>query len=214
VIEGVRVKVCGVTDLENAVEVARCGVNAIGLNFVSGSPREVAREDARRIASALPPEVWVVGVVANMDVPGMRALKREVGLDAIQMHGDESPETVAALAPFAWKAIRVSNREDVRASTRYLHAQILYDARSTKALGGTGERFDWALLEAREDPRPFVLAGGLDESNVAEAVERTRPWMVDVASGVEAPSGPRGIKDIERVRRFVHAARRAKMGPP
>lgn len=204
------VKICGVTSPEQALACASLGASAIGVNFVAASPRRVDVACARAIARAVGGRALVVGVVANLALEEMRALARDAELGCLQLHGDESPGTLAALLPHAYKAIRVATAEDVALAATYAGEHVLADAKSNVkggALGGTGATFDWTLVRALATSRKLTLAGGLTPENVAEAVRVVRPYCVDVASGVEA--GIPGEKDLERVRAFIIAARDA-----
>jgi len=200
------VKICGITSIEDALLAADAGADAIGLNFVPASSRRVEEAGARAIAEAVRGRVVVVGVVADLDAAGMRALGERVGLDLLQLHGSESPELLEAVLPHAYKALRVGSREDVELADSYAGDRLLVDARVEGALGGTGTSFDWLLVQGLAARRRLVLAGGLGPDNVARAIESVRPWGVDVASGVE--TAPRH-KDADLVRRFVAEARGA-----
>jgi len=198
------VKICGVMTAEVAVTCAELGASAIGLNFVASSPRHVTVDDARQIARALRgTNAKVIGVVADLDIEGMRGLAREVGLDSLQLHGNEPPETLAALLPDAYKAVRISTRDDVVRARAFAGEHLLVDAKVEGALGGTGETFDWSLVRDLARERKVILAGGLRPENVARAIREVEPWGVDVASGVErAP----GVKDLDAVRNFLAEA--------
>jgi phosphoribosylanthranilate isomerase len=200
----VHVKICGVTTVSDALACAELGASAIGLNFVPGSPRRVTEERAREISRALAPtKVLVVGVVADLDVETMRSLVRDAELGCLQLHGSETPETLAPLLPHAYKAIRIATAADVEQARRFGGDYLLADAKVAGALGGTGETFDWSLVKELARERRLALAGGLRPENVAEAVHQVEPWCVDVASGVERQAG---IKDHDAVRRFITEA--------
>lgn len=199
-----RVKVCGVTTAEQAAACADLGVDAIGVNFVPTSPRRVDEAAARAIVDAVGKRTLVVAVVANLDVPAMRALVEHTGVGCLQLHGDEPAADVAAMLPHAYKAVRVAGPNDVAVAEATPGEYVMVDAKVAGALGGTGHAFDWGLVVGLARRRRLVLAGGLTPDNVAEAVRRVAPWCVDVASGVErAP----GVKDLAKVRAFVAAAR-------
>jgi phosphoribosylanthranilate isomerase len=207
------VKICGVTRASDATESVRLGVRAIGVNFVASSPRCVDIDRARAISRAVheagrglasPP--LVVGVVADMTAEAMRALAADAELDCLQLHGDESEATLAALLPHAYKAVRIATADDVTRARAFGGDHILVDAKVDGALGGTGVTFDWELVRAFARERKVTLAGGLEPGNVARAIREVHPFCVDTASGVE--SAP-GIKDLDKVRAFVEAARRA-----
>jgi phosphoribosylanthranilate isomerase len=199
-----RVKVCGVTTVEQAVACADLGVDALGVNFVASSPRRVDERLARAVVEAVGPRALVVAVVAGMTVDAMRALVVRTGVGCLQLHGDESATEVGALLPHAYKAVRVGSAEDVALAEAMPGDYVMVDARVAGALGGTGHAFDWRLVVGLAKRRKLVLAGGLTPENVRSAVELVRPWCVDVASGVESRPG---VKDLGRVRAFVEAAR-------
>ncbi|HEY1956620.1 MAG TPA: phosphoribosylanthranilate isomerase [Polyangiaceae bacterium] len=200
-----RVKVCGVTNVEDASMCLREGVSAIGLNFVASSPRRVTEEDARAIVDAVRGRVLVVGVVADLSVAEMIALRDRVRLGCLQLHGEEPPEALAPLLPHAYKAIRIATASDVTRADGYGGEHILVDAKRPGALGGTGETFDWSLVAGLAGRRRLTLAGGIRPENVTEAIRVVSPYCVDVASGVEVPGDPRK-KDAARVRELVSLA--------
>jgi len=200
----VRVKICGLTSVAQAVACADAGADAIGLNFVPSSPRRVDEATARAIVEAVGARTLVVAVVADLGVEAMRALVARTGVGCLQLHGGEPAQDVAAMLPHAYKAVRVAGADDVALAEAMPGAYVMVDAKVQGALGGTGHAFDWGLVVDLAARRKLVLAGGLGPENVAAAVARVRPWCVDVASGVER--GP-GDKDLARVRAFVAAAR-------
>jgi phosphoribosylanthranilate isomerase len=202
-----RVKICGVTTVADAVACADIGADAVGVNFVPTSRRCVDEAEARAIVNAVGGRVLVVGVVANLSVEQMRALREETGVGCLQLHGGEAPDDVAALLPHAYKAVRVAGAEDVALAESMPGDYVMVDARVEGALGGTGRTFDWNLVVGLAQRRKLVLAGGLTPGNVAAAVAAVHPWCVDVASGVE--SAP-GVKDLVKVRAFVEGARRER----
>jgi phosphoribosylanthranilate isomerase len=200
------VKICGVTRVEDAEACVRAGADAVGLNLVPGSPRCLERAAARRLADALRGRVEVIAVTADLDEAALRALWRELGCDRLQLHGHEPPALVEALAPMAFKAVRIGDDADVGAAAAFGGAPLLVDARHGAMLGGTGRRVDVTLVAPLARRRQVLLAGGLTPDNVAEAIAAVRPWGVDTASGVEAAPG---IKDASRIGAFVAAARSA-----
>jgi phosphoribosylanthranilate isomerase len=211
----VKVKVCGITNLEDALAALAAGADALGFNFYGRSPRYIEPEDARRIISELPPAAAVlcVGVFVNEDSAATVArMASESGVGAVQLHGDESPEYCAALSGHrVIKALRVGEDFAPERATEYCAESILLDAFSARARGGTGETFDWELARrTREVVAQLYLAGGLTVENVADAIAAVRPYAVDVCSGVElAP----GRKDAARMRAFVAAVRACEKKP-
>jgi phosphoribosylanthranilate isomerase len=200
----VRIKICGVTTVEQAVACADEGVDAIGVNLVGTSLRRVDEAVAGAVAGAVGDRVLVVAVVAGMTVEAMRGVRRRTGVGCLQLHGDESANDVAALLPHAYKAVRIGGAADVAIAGGMPGEYVLVDASVPGALGGTGRTLDWALVAPLARRRKLVLAGGLTPDNVAAAIATVGPWCVDVASGVETSPG---VKDLGLVRAFVRAAR-------
>lgn len=199
----VRIKVCGITRQEDALAAVDTGVDALGFNFSTQSRRYCDPEKAREIITALPPFTTTVGVFVNMSMPEVNAMVQYVGLDAVQLHGDETPDMCTGCCVPVIKAIHLSPETHHDVIDSYSVAAILFDTPAITR-GGNGIPFDWQLAVRLRPTQPLVLAGGLSPANVAEAIHITKPYAVDVASGVE--SSP-GIKDIELIRRFVTAAR-------
>jgi phosphoribosylanthranilate isomerase len=202
----VRVKVCGIKEIEDARVAADAGADAIGLVFAE-SPRKVSVERAREIAAALPEGVLKVGVFVDAEPKEVLSISREVGLDYAQLHGDEEPETVAAIRDGGVgviKALRVRDTASLREMVRYDTNFFLLDAYSEKVRGGTGTRFDWELAKAVRGYANILVSGGLTPENVREAIEFFEPYGVDASSSLEEKPGK---KNDERVRRFVSAAK-------
>jgi phosphoribosylanthranilate isomerase len=202
----VHVKVCGITNVEDALACASAGVSSIGLNFVPSSPRFVDVVTARAIADAV--DLLVVGVVADLTVEAMSRLRDEAKLGCLQLHGDEAPASLLPLLPHAYKALRVADAADVARADLYPGDHILCDAKVEGVLGGTGRRVDPSLVSSLARRRKLTLAGGLLPDNVGAAVQAVRPFAVDVASGVEREGDPRA-KDHRAIRAFVAAVREA-----
>jgi len=191
-----RVKVCGVTRVEDAVFAVDAGVALIGLNFVPSSPRCVTIEQAQKLVAAIAGRAEVVAVVANLAWSQMAALRAEVGVDTLQLHGDEPPEVFRSLSANDYKAIRVADATDVALARRYPGQRLLVDAKVPGVLGGSGHVFDWRLVAELAKERSLILAGGLTPDNVEAAVTQVRPWAVDVASGVEAAPGKKSSEKV------------------
>jgi phosphoribosylanthranilate isomerase len=211
----VHVKICGVTTPEEARACVELGASSIGVNLVPSSVRCVDTATALAIARAIHgvptrapggTRVIVVGVVADMTIEAMRAVVGDAELDCLQLHGDEPKETLEALLPHAYKAMRIATAADVERARTYGGGYILVDAKVEGSLGGTGASFDWSLVRGLARERHLALAGGLEADNVARAVREVRPFCVDVASGVERAPGK---KDLAKVRAFIAAARGA-----
>jgi phosphoribosylanthranilate isomerase len=199
----VRVKICGITRLEDALLAASLGADALGFNLWPGSRRYLDPGAARAIVERLPPFVSAVGVFVNQPRPEVIAAARTAGVGALQLHGDEPPEECVGHSLPVLKALRVAGRESLEALRRYAVRGFLLDAPS-EGFGGSGATFDWSLARDAAARATVVLAGGLTPGNVAEAVRAVRPWGVDVASGVE--SSP-GVKDPEKLARFIARAK-------
>jgi phosphoribosylanthranilate isomerase len=202
----VKVKVCGIKELEDARVAAAAGADAIGLVFAE-SPRRVSVERAREISAALPERVMRVGVFVDEDPREVLRIAREVGLDYAQLHGEEGPEEVAEIRDGGLgviKALRVRNAGALAAVERYEADLFLLDAWSAEARGGTGARFDWGLAKSLRGRDNILVSGGLDPENVREAIEYFEPYGVDASSSLEDRPGK---KNGEQVRRFVGAAK-------
>jgi len=207
-----RVKVCGVTDVRDAELAAELGAWAIGMVFYEGSPRRCSTEQALRITSALRRrDVELCGVFVDATLQELAHASEELGLTMLQLHGDEGPvfcaEAARRTGARVIKAIQIAGAGDVRDLERYHVDYHLADTRvrtgaGSRLRGGTGETFDWNLLAGRHADIPLILSGGLGPGNVAEAIERVRPYAVDSASGTErAP----GHKDEAKLRAFFAA---------
>lgn len=197
------VKICGITDPEDALLAAGLGADAVGMIFAPSS-RRIGTAAARDIVRRLPPEILAVGIFRNERRERVVEVANTIGLRAVQLHGDESPEDtrwVSARVPAVIRAFSVRDPA-LTSGADYGPHRLLIDSPSP----GSGQVFDWSVVEQVAAGRPFILAGGLTPDNVADAVELVEPWGVDVASGVE--SSP-GRKDPAKVRRFIQAARQA-----
>ncbi|MEY1661816.1 phosphoribosylanthranilate isomerase [Isoalcanivorax beigongshangi] len=183
----VRVKICGLTQVDDALAAARLGADAIGLVFYAPSPRAVTVAQARAIVAALPPMVTTVGLFVDAAATEVQQVLGQVPLDVLQFHGDESADYCARFGRPWWKALRVRPGLDLSAAAaHYAAAQaLLLDAYVPGVPGGTGERFDWSLIPPAL-PLPVILAGGLTPDNVRTAIDSAAPWGVDVSGGVEA----------------------------
>jgi len=217
-----RVKICGITRVEDGIAAARAGADAIGLVFWPGSPRAVDVAQARAIVAALPPFVSVVGLFVDPAPEHVREVLAAVPLGLLQFHGQENAPVCRSFGHPYLKAVPVGAGADraglLEYAARYDDAAgLIFDAPPSGGLpGGTGRTFDWALLPT-DLPRPLVLSGGLDAGNVGAAVRRVRPWAVDVSSGVEA-TGPdgrarKGIKDAAKIAAFIDEVRNADVRP-
>jgi phosphoribosylanthranilate isomerase len=202
------VKICGVARLEDAQLAAELGAWAVGMVFHPRSPRRCTVAEAEAIGAALHRHAEVAGVFVNAPLDEIARVADRARLTLVQLHGDEGPSFCAEVARRTGarviKAAPVRGAFTVRDLGRFHTAFHLLDGHAPGLRGGTGERFDWSLVRARRSRIPLIVSGGLDADSVAEAIEATRPFAVDVASGVE--SAP-GVKDPDRLRAFIDAAR-------
>jgi phosphoribosylanthranilate isomerase len=205
-----RVKICGITNLEDARAAVELGAWAIGMIFDDRSPRRCELDEAAAIGAALRRKVELVGVFVNAPLDEVMGVLESVPLTIVQLHGDEGPsyteEARRRTGLKLMKAARVRDGAAARALSAYHTDFHLMDSHVPGTWGGTGQRFDWKLAAAHPHEPPLVLSGGLDPGNVAEAIEVARPFAVDVASGVEAEPGR---KDPEQLRRFFESVDRA-----
>ncbi|MBT3717928.1 MAG: phosphoribosylanthranilate isomerase [Gammaproteobacteria bacterium] len=203
-----RVKICGITTLEDALFVADCGADAIGLVFYGPSPRAVSVDQAATITAALPPFVTTVALFVNADPVQVEEVVDLVRIDQLQFHGDESPEYCAQFSRPWMKAIRMRPEVDllVEAERFAASSALLVDAYQSGIPGGTGARFDWSRIPSTLH-KPLVLAGGLSVENVAEGIEQLQPWAVDVSGGVEEA---KGVKSHEKIIRFIEKVKQTQ----
>ncbi|MEN8176735.1 MAG: phosphoribosylanthranilate isomerase [Pseudomonadota bacterium] len=196
-----RVKICGITRLEDALAAVEAGADAIGLVFYAASPRRIEPDLAAGIVRRLPPFVTKVGLFVDADAAEIQAVVRRAQLDLIQFHGQETPEFCGGFDRPYIKAIRMREGVDLEAERRRYRdaAGLLLDAYRPGTPGGTGETFDWARIPPALAGE-IVLAGGLDADNVAAAIRVVRPYALDVSGGVESA---KGIKDHEKIHRFM-----------
>ena len=198
-----RVKICGITRLSDALVAVEAGADALGFMFYEGSPRNLTFYAAAEITSQLPPFVCKVGVFVNPSLEQVNQAIQQCRLDAVQLHGTESPKFAGTLPLPVIKAFRVQDESSLNEIHEYQTSAWLLDAYTPGKLGGTGETFNWALAtKAKGHGRPIILAGGLTAANVGEAIRAVKPYGVDISSGVE--SAP-GIKDPVRIRDFIQA---------
>jgi phosphoribosylanthranilate isomerase len=206
----VQVKICGITNSADAMAAIDAGANLLGFNFYEKSPRHITPAEAAKIRAQLPQRVKAVGIFVNALPADVMALRKSLKLDAVQLHGDESPDFVADIASAApvIKAFRVEPEFPLATLDEYPGAfAFLFDAAHTGQYGGTGRTTDWDAARRAALSHRIILAGGLKIENVAAAVRIVRPYGIDVASGVESSPGK---KDHERLREFIHEVRRAE----
>lgn len=194
------IKICGITRVEDALEAARGGATAIGLNFYPGSPRYLDFGRAAMIRAVLPPQILKVGVFVDEDPERIRSVARAVGLDVVQLHGSEVPfdcETLATLR--VWKAFRVEEGFQAASLAQYPCEAFVLDG------AGGGRTFPWGIARAAAQYGRIIVAGGLDGANVGQAIREAQPWGVDAASRLERSPG---VKDAAKVREFLNEAKR------
>lgn len=202
------IKICGITNLEDALAAVGAGADAVGFNFYKPSPRYIAPQAAREIIEQLPKTVLTVGVFVNEESPqAAMNIANEATIKALQLHGDESPDYCRELAAQASviKTLAVSDSFDPKLACEYQVDAIMLDTRDNRLRGGTGRVFDWSIAQqvSRLVPRLY-LAGGLSPENVEEAINTVRPYAVDACSSLEARPG---IKNHERMRAFIDTVR-------
>ncbi len=188
----VKVKICGITNYDDAAMAVSLGAHALGFIFASMSPRKIEPATASEIIKRLPPFIKSVGVFVNEDTNKIRDIAVYCGLDSIQLHGDETPEMCESLMPLAIKAIRTRDDTDISQLEAYRGKvrALLLDTYSEKAMGGTGKSFNWdKAIEIKTLGLPVILAGGLTPSNIKEAIKKVKPYGVDINSGIEKSPG-------------------------
>ena len=196
-----KIKICGLTRVEDAVFAAAAGADFLGMIFVRESPRCIGVEEAGEIANAVRGKAKLVGVFRDAPTENVREIAEQAGLDFVQLHGGESDDDIVAIGVPAIKSLNIIDGT-LPGTLSHPHAEwMLFDSG-----GGTGRRFDWSLLTSYERKKPFLLAGGITPENVAAAISFVRPDAIDVASGVE--SSP-GIKDHWKIARLIERVRRA-----
>lgn len=199
----VKVKICGLMNVEDALSAVKAGADALGFVFAAGR-HQVTPEQARAIIAALPPFVNIVGVFVNEDAAVVNRIADFCRLDTLQFQGDESPEYCASFARRVIKGFKVKDKSVAARFESYDVAAYLLDSYVPGQSGGTGRTFDWELVRGLSAPRPIILAGGLTPANVADAIAMVRPFAVDVSSGVENETGH---KDAQKMNEFVRQAK-------
>ena len=203
-----RIKICGITNVADAIAAVDAGADALGFMFYERSKRYVTPDAVAEIVEQLPPFVMRVGVFVDPSVEMVNETASTCGITALQFHGNESPEFCGQFGLPVIKAFRIADKNSIDALPQYQTSAWLLDSDVPGQLGGTGEKFDWSLAQrATKLGRPVILAGGLTPENVAMAVREVRPYGVDVSSGVEVLPGR---KDLQKVKAFIHAAREAQ----
>jgi phosphoribosylanthranilate isomerase len=202
------IKICGITNLDDAHAAVAAGADALGFNFYKPSPRYIAPESAREIINTLPDSILTVGVFVNDGSPdAVRSIANQSGVKAVQLHGDESPDYCRALNSVI-KTFSVSENFDIKQLESYEVDAIMLDTKDNRLRGGTGRVFDWSVAQQVSQLIPkLYLAGGLSPENITEAIEMVQPYAVDACSSLEDKPG---IKNHERMRVFVGKVRSVK----
>jgi phosphoribosylanthranilate isomerase len=196
----IQVKVCGITNEEDALCAAKLGAAALGFIFYPSSPRNIKPADARKIVSVLPDELVKVGVFVNESVTEVKRIVEYCGLDMIQLHGDESPAYCREFpASQVIKAVQLKNDDDFNQASGYDVAAILVDSRHAGLYGGTGKKANWELACRIKNKKPLILSGGLNEGNIAEAIKAVTPNALDINSGVELKPGKKDHAKMARI---------------
>lgn len=202
----IKIKVCGITNPEDALAAAELGADALGF-VLAASPRRVSPEDLKRLVAGLPPFISKVGVFVDSPLDEVRRIMWDCGLDLAQLHGSESPEYCEALFPRAIKAFQVKDTTVLKQLPLYRASAYLLDGYHSKLKGGSGQSFDWEIARQAGGLGRIILSGGLTPENVARAIAIARPYGVDVSSGVEARPGK---KDHRKLTAFIHAVKESE----
>jgi phosphoribosylanthranilate isomerase len=206
-----QVKICGITNEEDALCAAGCGAAALGFIFYPPSPRYIKPEDARKIISILPKEIVKVGVFVNEKPAEIKRVMEYCRLDMIQLHGDETQEYCRGFsADLIIKAVELKNEDDLNNALNYNVAALLVDSRHAGLYGGTGKKANWDLACCVKNKKKLILSGGLNEKNIAEAMKTVTPAALDINSGVESESGK---KDHIKLARIFDIIRHADVEP-
>lgn len=201
----VKVKICGITNLNDALSAVDAGADAVGFVFCSASPRHISPEQATEIIKVLPPFVQTVGLFVNEESATVNSIADQCGLDIVQLHGEETPGYCGTVLRRVIKAFRVKDIATLDAMSPYHVSGYLLDAWSPSAHGGTGQTFNWEIAaEAINRGHRIILAGGLTPCNVSEAVRCVKPYAVDVSSGVESTPA---CKDADKLKTFIIRAK-------
>ncbi|MBI5181663.1 MAG: phosphoribosylanthranilate isomerase [Nitrospirae bacterium] len=200
----VLVKICGITNLEDALFASEAGADALGFVFYKKSPRYVEPSAARDIIKGLPPFIVTVGVFADQNEAEIKEIISKSNIDIAQLHGDEPPEFCEKLGRRIIKAIRVRNMESLTEIKKYRACALLLDTYDKDLKGGTGRIFNWEIAREARIFNKVIIAGGLTPDNVSEAIKVAQPYAVDVSSGVEKE---KGIKDHQKIKLFIERAK-------
>ena len=203
-----KIKICGITNLNDALTAVNLGADALGFVFYPQSPRFISPDKAKKIRQKIPPFTLCIGVFVNARKGEVLQIARECCLDGLQFHGNESPEYCSSFSAYkVIKSFALKTRSDLKSITHYNIHAILIDAYDPANYGGTGKKADWELARQAKKFGPLILAGGLTETNVQEAIKVVSPYGVDVSSSMEKRPG---VKDTVKLRRFVEMVKKEK----
>lgn len=205
----VRIKICGITNLEDALRIARLKVNALGFVFYKKSPRYIEPQRAKMIIRRLPRNIKRVGLFVNASEKNIKRIAKLCGLGVLQFHGDESPQFCTKFKGYKIiKALRIKDKRSLNNLKRYAVWAFLFDAYEKHKFGGTGRKFNWKIIKGIKLPAKYLfLSGGLTARNVNSAIKAIRPDWVDVSSAVESSPGK---KDYRKVKKFIEAVNRSR----
>lgn len=201
-----KIKICGITNLEDALMAVEMGADALGFIFSEVSQRKISPERAEQIIPVLPPFIKTVGVFVNQSAEEIKEISAKTCIDVIQLHGHESPTFCRSFKQKVIKAIHVENKSDLFKMTEYKVSAFVLDSKVEGKFGGTGRTFNWDFAVEAKKLGPVILSGGLNPENIAEAIDQVNPYAVDVASGVEVEPG---VKDPDKVAAFIKEVRKA-----
>jgi phosphoribosylanthranilate isomerase len=201
-----QIKICGITNEEDALCAAACGADALGFIFYPPSPRYIAPSDALEIIKKIPAHIAIVGVFVNDAAENVKRISGLCSLDFIQLHGDESVEYCLGFArEMIIKAVELRDEDDLRNAVQYNAAAILADSRHAGLYGGTGKKSNWDLALKIKSKKPLILSGGLNEENVCEALEKVAPYALDINSGVEIKPGKKDHQKLVKLFDLIHS---------
>ncbi|HSG30371.1 MAG TPA: phosphoribosylanthranilate isomerase [Thermodesulfobacteriota bacterium] len=202
-----KVKICGITNYKDASKSLDYGADALGFIFYKKSKRYIEPSEALNIIKQLPPFVTKVGVFVNSSYTNITKISKTLSINAIQLHGDETPAFCKRFLPVVIKALRIKDHQDLEKVDSFGTQAILFDTYSSADYGGTGRVFDWNILRKLKTDKKIILSGGLNPQNVGMAVKTVKPYAVDVSSGVEKSAG---IKDHKKIKEFIEVVKNAK----
>jgi phosphoribosylanthranilate isomerase len=200
-----KIKICGITNIEDALFAAELGADALGFIFVKTSPRRIRPSAARKIIQELPPFVTPVGVVADAEHDEILELIEETGVRCMQLHGNESPKQLAKFPVPVYKSFRVDKEFNLETLQQYKGSAYLLDSHVDGTLGGTGKTFDWDIAVKAKAYGRIILAGGLNPENILDAIQMVQPYAVDVNSGVESAPGKKDRNKLERLFKTIRS---------